>query len=417
MLVEFRVKNFRSIRAEQKLSLVATKDDSHLDTHVFATNTSTAPSLLKSAVLYGANASGKSNLINALAFMQEVVATSATTLREGELFSYAPFKLDAESASESSEFEITFVEKGVRYQYGFALRPERVVEEWLLVYKSQRPQMWFSRRFDKERGKDIYEIRASLTGKRAIWKESTRANSLFLSKAVDLNSDKLRPVFLWIVNNLVVIGAGSQPNFDFSVKYIQTEAGTKDILNFLTSADISINDIKLENRKMSQFGFEIKKEGISTQLFHEIEKFMPTFLHKGTEGSATFEFNDESTGTQRLFAFAGPIFDVLQQARVLIVDELDNSLHTLIIRFILNLFHSVSSNPNGAQLIFTTHNTSLLHHEIFRRDQIWFVEKDAAHVTHIFPLTDFSVRKKEAWESGYLGGRYGALPFIDEFNR
>lgn len=415
MLLEFRVKNFRSIRAEQKLSLVANKDVTHIDTHVFDNGAKTTPPLLKSTVLYGANASGKSNLINALAFMQDVVASSATQIREGDLFSYSPFKLDAHSAAEPTEFEITFVEDGVRYQYGFALRPERVVEEWLLVYKNTKPQMWFSRKFDSNSDKEHYEFGSHLTGKRSLWQDSTRKNALFLSKAVDLNSDKLRPIFLWIVNNLMIIGTGTQPIFDFSIKHIQTETGKTEILNFLISADMSISEIKLENRKMKRISLEVKGDS-STQHVSEVETFLPTFLHQGTDGSAIFELTDESTGTQRLFAFAGPILDVLQHGRVLIVDELDNSLHTLIIRFMLTLFHSVKTNPNGAQLIFSTHNTTLLHHEIFRRDQIWFVEKDSSHATQLYPLSDFHVRKKEAWENGYLGGRYGALPFIDMFN-
>jgi len=415
MLVEFRVKNFRSIRAEQRLSLVADKDSTYEESHLIETGNSAIPRLLKSAVVYGPNAGGKSNLINALAFMRTIVATSATQIREGQQFNCPAFKLDSKSKEQPSEFELTFINQGVRYQYGFSLTPERVIEEWLLVYKTAKPQMWFSRHFNAKSGKDEYDLGSHLTGQRALWQESTRSNALFLSKAVDLNSERLRPIFLWIVEGLIIFGAGSQPVFDFSVGYAQTEEGKVALLHFLNAADLSIADMTFENKKMKQFGFHLEDGKPPLQTLTEFEAPMPIFLHQAEEGTATFEIQDESTGTQRFFAFAGPILDVLKNGRVLIVDELDNSLHTLMIKFLISQFHSTNNNTQGAQLIFTTHDTSLLDHEIFRRDQIWLVKKDPAQATILYPLTDFSPRKKEALGRGYLMGRYGALPFLTDF--
>lgn len=415
MLVEFRVKNFRSIREEQCLSLVADKDSTYSESHVLKIESKTNPNLLKSAVIYGPNASGKSNLINALAFMQTVVASSATQMREGQQFNCPTFKLDAKSKEEPSEFEITFIDQDTRYQYGFSLTPERVVAEWLLVYKTAKPQMWFNRHFDTKSEKDEYEFGSHLTGQRALWQESTRANALFLSKAVDQNSERLRPIFLWIIENLIIFQAGTQPIFNFSISHAQTEEAKIELLRFLNAADLSIANLSFENKKMKHVALNIEDSKSLVQTFTEVETLMPLFLHKAEDGSNTFELSDESTGTQRLFAFAGPILDVLKNGRVLIVDELDNSLHTLMVNFLVEQFHSIKNNAKGAQLIFTTHDTSLLDNELFRRDQIWLVKKDKAQATIIYPLTDFSPRKKEALGRGYLMGRYGALPFLTDF--
>jgi len=397
MLVEFRVSNFRSIREELRLSLVANTDNEHSETHLICSGSKSTPSLLKSAVIYGANASGKSNIINALAFMKGVVAESATQIKEGQKFHFQPFIID-----------------GIRYQYGFSLLSERITSEWLLVYKTSKPQIWFDRRYNSKIKEDEYTFSTFLVGEKKLWQKSTRSNALFLSKAVDLNSSALRPVFLWIVQQLNIIGAGEQPMIEFSTVLAQQPEGNKKLLDFLNAADFSISELSLEMRKTRELSLKIEGEKPPVHQVLDSEALMPVFLHKGAEGAAKFEIHDESTGTQRMFAFAGPILDVLQNGSVLIVDELDGSLHTKIVRFLLNVINSSISNTNGAQLIFTTHDTSIMDVKLFRRDQIWFVEKDQSHATHLYPLTDFRPRKNEALEKGYLVGRYGAIPFIND---
>jgi len=412
MLIEFRAKNFRSIREEQCLSLVASKDTAHSETHLISSGIPSLPHMVRSAVVYGANASGKSNLINAMAFMQSVVATSATQMREGQRFNFQPFRLDSESVEQPSEFEISFIDQGVRYQYGFAILPDRIAEEWLFVYKTSKPQMWFSRIINPETTKDDYKFGSHLTGQRKLWQESTRSNALFLSKAVDLNSESLRPIYLWITQKLNIIAAGQQPMEDFSINHAQSDDGREEILKFLAAADLSIAEFSLEKRKMKQVGFHIEDGQPPVQLVEEVEKTMPLFLHKAEGGSATFELQDESSGTQRLFAFAGPVLDALNRGSVLVVDELDSSLHAKMVRYLVAVFQTTEINKTGGQLVLTTHDTSLLSTDIFRRDQIWFVEKNRAQATKLYPLTDFSPRKHEAIERGYLMGRYGALPFL-----
>ncbi len=197
MLVEFRAKNFRSLRDEQVLSLVASSDKSLQDTHTLNSGHSAAPRLLRSAVVYGANASGKSNLIKALQYMRGVVIESATVIQPGQAYGVQPFRLDIDSAKEPTEFEVTFIVDGVRYQYGFAMTSERIVSEHLLLYKTGKSQSWFERRFDAATEKYVYVFGSNFKGEKKLWEGATRPNALFLSMAAQLNSEALRPVFDW----------------------------------------------------------------------------------------------------------------------------------------------------------------------------------------------------------------------------
>ena len=413
MLLEFRVKNYRSIRDEQTLSMIASSDKEFADSHLMSTGLKTLDKVVRSSVVYGPNASGKSNLLRALAFMRAVVADSATVIQAGQQYAVQPFRLDTHTSKEPSEFEITFAEGGIRYQYGFSLLPEHVVNEWLLVYRTAKPQQWFERQFDPQSKSHNYEFSSHLTGSRKLWQDSTRPNALFLSTAVQLNSELLRPVFAAIVERIVYFEAGSMPDPDFTTALLKDPANKTAVRDFLSSADIGISDIKTVSRKGFHQRFEFSPTGGAIQsVAEEHEMQMPQFVHETETGSAHFEFHDESLGTRRLYSFAAPVLDVLTNGKLLVVDELDSSLHTLLVRRLVSMFHSSTSNPKGAQIVFSTHDTSLLEESLFRRDQIWFTEKSRDQATKLYPLTDFSPRKKEALERGYLAGRYGAIPLF-----
>ena len=414
MLVEFRIKNFRSLRDEQVLSMVACSDKTLLGTHALDTGLKAAPHLLKSSVVYGANASGKSNLIKALQYMRGVVLESAA-LQPGQTFDRLhPFKLDATSGSQPTEFEVTFILAGVRYQYGFAMNTQRIVSEQLLVYKAFKPQRWFERHFDAESGSDVYEFGPSLKGAKNLWEGATRSNALFLSVAVQLNSGALRPVFDWFANRLVIFNEQSPLSPQFSVQMLKQEAQRKAICGFLRAADISIADIEVATKQamVHAIHFDLatgkREESASEQAMDEVK-----FHHITEHGKAVFDLMDESSGTRNLLFLTGPILDILGKGQTLVVDELDTSLHTLLVQALVRLFHRPEVNTGGAQLIFTTHDTSLLDaYGLFRRDQVWFVEKRPDQSSSLYPLLDFSPRKNEALERGYLQGRYGALPLL-----
>lgn len=413
MLLEFRVKNFRSIKDEQILSLAASVDKTFANSHLLATELTTPPNVVRSSVIYGPNASGKSNLLQALSYMQAVIRDSATTVQPGHKYSVQPFRLDPQSLGAPTEFEVTFVEEGIRYQYGFSMTTERIVDEWLLVYRKPKPQQWINRRFDSVGNIHIYDFSSHLTGARKLWQDSTRENALFLSTAVQLNSESLRPIFSALVDKILYFAAGATPIPEFTTALLREPSGKQAVKDFLSDADITISDIQTVARKGFQQFIKFNPAGGAAQVSgEEKELLMPQFIHETEGGSVSFELHEESLGTQRLYSLAAPVLEVLRRGWLLVVDELDSSLHALLVRRLVNLFHNSNSNKNGAQLIFSTHDTSLLDETLFRRDQIWFTEKGLDQSTKLYPLSDFSPRKKEALERGYLAGRYGAIPFL-----
>ena len=409
MLVEFRVKNFRSIRDDLCLSMVASKDSHRIASNTIEASSNLIPKLLRSAVVYGANASGKSALIGAMQFAQALVANSATAKPE-QLLPHFPFKLDDKTIRQASEFEFTFIHEKVRYQYGFSLLSDGINEEWLYVYKAAKPQIWFERK-EFAGAPSSYVFSSYLVGQRKIWQTATRRNALFLSTAVQLNSESLRPIYDWITSKLSVFLANTQPMIDASTSRIATESGKKMLVEFMSAADVGISDLSTTIQKQHMVKFDLGENG-PLHTVSEQDVPMPLFTHESKKGKAFFQIEEESTGTQRLFAFAAPLIDALANGGVLVIDELDGSLHPHITKFLVELFHRSSNGKEAAQLIFTTHDTSLLDAGIFRRDQIWFIEKGNDQASKIVPLSEFSPRKNEALERGYLSGRYGALPLI-----
>lgn len=415
MLVEFRVQNFRSLRDEQLLSMVASKDKVMLETNAVETGLSAVPHVLKSSVIYGANASGKSNLIKALQYMRDVVLQSAA-IPPGQLFNVKPFLLDEDSAASPVEFEVTFLLGKIRYQYGFTMNAERILSEYLLVYKAFKPQRWFERRFDDDTGQDSYEFGSGLKGTKQVWEKATRSNALFLSMAVQLNSEGLRPVYDWFAKKLVIFNEQEQLNSRFTVQMLKQPDSRKQICDFLQAADISISDIDVQTRKVPGQALHVDMVADKTELKSEqVEQHQLLFSHVTEQGKAVFELADESSGTRNLLFLAGPVLDILQKGCVLVVDELDTSLHSLLVHELVRLFHRNEINQGDAQLIFSTHDTSLLDApDLLRRDQIWLVEKDVQQASMLVALSEFSPRKNEALERGYLMGRYGGIPFVHE---
>lgn len=420
MLVEFKVTNFRSIHSTQTLSMVQGIGD-ELKQNTFASGLQSLPNLLRSCVIYGPNAAGKSNILRAMHFMKNFVLTSQS-LQEGKNINVVPFSLNSQSRTAPSEFEVIFIHENVRYQYGFTATNTRVIKEWLWAYPEGRQQSWFERNYNPSNDTIMWEFGSKFIGSRSmikVWRESTRRNGLFLSTAIQLNNEQLKPIFNWFQHKLTVILPSNEINLQVSIEQCASDEGKKRVMEFMNSADIGILGIELKKVPFSleNIPFVPKEmEPIFKDLIgQEITNVM--FLHKITDSEdiISFDFSEESGGTQKLFAFAGPLLDVLAKGSILFVDELDTSLHPLIVRFLIKLIHNSEVNKNNAQLVFTTHDTSILDTEIFRRDQVWFVEKDDESASQLYPLTDFSPRKDEALERGYLKGRYGALPFIGEF--
>jgi AAA15 family ATPase/GTPase len=423
MLIEFRVRNYRSLRDDTILSMVASADKTFKDTNVQETGIRSLPGILRTAGIYGANAAGKTNIIRAMALMRMLVLQSAA-LQPGQQLNVQPFMLDPSFRDKPTEFEVTFLLKNVRYQYGFVINKERVLGEWLNVYKTAQPQNWYTRTYNPELGQDEYKFGSHFQGQRQVWRASTRPNALFLSVAVQLNSDQLKPLFDWFTNGVSVFEGGGVPFFnnihplDLTLSAIQQAPGEDNpITQFLLPADTSIAKIGIEKKKGISRSFRLDTAtGKLDQVEEEKESLVPHFLHSSPKGSATFEFPDESEGFQRLFVMAGPLFEILRGGCVLFIDELDRSLHALLVQRLIMMFQDSSENGPSAQLIYTTHNTSLLGAQLLRRDQIWLVEKDEDQASGLYPLSDFSPRRNEALEKAYLEGRYGGIPILKKSN-
>lgn len=416
MLVELNVTNFRSLRDTQTFSMIKGKGDELADANSFELPANQRLQLLRSAAIYGPNAGGKSNFLQALRAMRRVVLESAVGLQRGDRLPVTPFKLSAATRQAPSEFEVSFIVAGVRYQYGFSATAERIHEEWLLAYPKGRPQRWFGRVWDAENSRYAWELGNNLSGEKQVWQKSTRDNALFLSTAVQLNSEQLQPIFDWFKTKLRLANVGGWSPA-FSASLCEQAAKTK-VMDFLHAADIHIDDILVETKPFELGALpdelpDALRTAIAEDMANKKVVEIKT-VHKDSEGNAiTFDFDDESDGTRKLFAFAGPWIDALDNGYVLFIDELHDNLHPALVRFLVALFHSRDSNPKNAQLIFTTHETSILHQDVFRRDQIWFCDKDQSQATTLYPLTDFSPRKgRENLELAYLSGRYGAVPFI-----
>ncbi|MEC4678575.1 MAG: ATP-binding protein, partial [Nitrospirota bacterium] len=373
--------------------------------------------LLRSAAIYGANAAGKSNVIKALAVMQKIVTGSSSKGQVDEDLPLVPFLLDETSSKAPSEFEIEFVSEGVRYQYGFSTTKKRILEEWFIAYPRGVAQRWIDRTYDEEQQKYHWGGMSKLAGRKQVWRDATRPNALFFSTAVQLNSEQLLPAHRWFHNVLRVAGFGGWSK-KFTIRQCKEDSKKDEILDLLKTADVGIDNLKFEEEKFSLDSLPKKmpdelKEELSSKLEGETLIEVKT-VHQNNHGkNVIFEMDDESDGTQKVFALAGPWLATLEKGYVLVMDELHDNLHPHIVKYLVNLFHSAETNPKNAQLLFTTHDTSILDQEVLRRDQIWFCQKNKKNSTELYPLTDFSPRKGvENLEKGYLSGRYGALPYI-----
>ena len=417
MLIEFRVKNFRSFKDETVLSLVASQDKS-LPGNKRVIPSFGSRSLLHSAVLYGANASGKTNLFTAIEFFNEFVNLSATRKVDEEI-NTQPFLFSNEHQNAPSEFEITFIgTDDVRYQYGLQVNRKRVVREWLIAYPKGFPQTWFEREHsDNEATEPEWYFGRKLKGNNQQIAELTRKEVLFLSNAASLNHNQIKPVFTWFRHNLRTINVDEiHPILkDYSAKLSQKdEQSYQAIRNLLNFADLGIDAFEIQEEITREQDLPEDMPAAMKKLFIGSKQINVLMAHLVENQRFLLPLDEESAGTQRFFALGGPLVNVLEQGQILFIDELDASLHPLLVRYLVELFHSPESNPHGAQLIFNTHDITLMDTSLFRRDQIWFLEKDRSGCSHLYPLLDFSPRKDEALAKGYLKGRYGAIPFLGD---
>ena len=401
MILEFSVENFLSFKEKVVFSMLANGTKGLEGNYLEILD----KKVLKTSAIYGANASGKSNLFKILNLVGIMIKQS-TNIDINTKLPITPFKFD--NSDGLSKFEIKFIKNNVRYVYGFAATSKEIYEEYLYYYPNGREAKIFDRvnineySFPQADVKILSEI-----------KSKTANNKFFLSTATNWNYEKTKPAYDFLSIDLgVCFDTEELRNYAFSLYKSDTDGKLKKFaLDFLKKADFNIDDYEVNV-------VDIPKEILNSipeplRNITETKTFQTKFKHIIDGKEYVLDYSDESIGTQIIFTLIPFISIALEDRRILIVDELDKSLHPFLIQYIVSIFNDCEINKNGAQLIFNTHDTNLLNLNLLRRDQIWFTEKNTeTGSSDLYSLSDFSVRSKEDIEKGYMLGRYGAIPFI-----
>jgi len=421
VIIDFTVTNFRSFKAAQSLSFIASNYDKSLPDNFVDPGLPGELAdvrLLKGVAIYGANAAGKSNVLLAFNFLWHLIEGSATSLNEGDPINVEPFSLDPATPNEPTEFVLRFVLDKVRYHFALVLNSKRILFESLSSFPKGREQGWYSRTWDDKKRTYDWEPARPAEYKRALHRvESTRQNALYLSTAVNLADEQLRPLYLWFKNYWKMLRLES-PSSALSNRYtakkmLGSASSKKTLTSLLRHADIgvlsaSISEIEPVRQKFpDDFPEEFAKEYMTQK------RLKISLGHRGTKGREyPLDWRQQSFGTRKFFALVGPWLDIIESGQFAAIDELDSSMHPSMVAELLKLVFSKKNEK--AQILFSTHNPLLLDLTLIRRDQVWFADKDEEGATHLYALNDYKPRKKESLVRGYMAGRYGAVPFIPD---
>lgn len=419
MLLRFTATNYLSIKEEVELSFVATSMKEHQEQLV--PSRYARHGVLPVLVLYGANASGKSNLLSAIGFMQTTILRSFEQGDGKSGMHHKPFLLDDESQRVPSTFVVDFVLKDIRHQYGFTISKERVEREWLFAFPKQVKQTLFTRQSGEP---ETYVFGRALPGSNRQIQSITRPNTLFLSVAAKADHSVLADVFAYFKNHInIQHTSGSLPNEVIAEQLGEDTGQLREVASYLSFADTGISDIKLESRDVPDIIQDsmravlqiLAKDKPGLEMEVPKQQKSVKFGHFATDGSVRYlDYVDESLGTKYMFTILLPMLRALKSGSILILDEITTSLHTLLSRKLVAIFKDRTINPKGAQLVFSTHDTNLLAPGLLRRDQVWLAEKSREGVTKIFPLSDFKTKNTDNLERGYVQGRFGAIPYLRE---
>lgn len=422
MLVEFTVNNFKSIKDTVKFSMLTSSKDEGNSFEKRKYN------LLKSAILYGANASGKSNFLRAMAFMSRFVLNKYKIIQSTDKLPHEPFRLSTETEDSSSSFETVFFIKDIKYRYGFEIDNKLVYSEWLYAdEKGKEAKLFYRDLEEKEYVNPNKFVEGYSFFNKKDEKINVSANQLFIWKCDQENGEISKAILNWFNRFNMIDGMNHNGYINFTMKKMENEDFKEKIINLVKTADIGIDDIQVEEEDVPLEVIEklqlpefIKDEMVKEGGFKSITL---NTLHQKFDNNGNvvdnviFELEkEESKGTRKFFAMSAPILDTLENGKILIIDELDASLHPILTQHLIKLFHDENINKNNAQLIFATHDTNLLKKTIFRRDQIWLSEKDKFGSTDLYSLAQFkNVRKNEDFEKQYIHGKYGAIPYLGKF--
>jgi len=443
MLIEFSVCNYLSIKEPITFSMVASNAVKELENSTESVNNvfwdkSNKSKYLKSAVIYGANGSGKSNLLSAIGFYRRFILSSSNDRQADDEIMTIPFLLNTETENKPSSFEMVFVIDTIRFRYGFEATKKTVTSEWLFGFdteSSNKESTYFTRE-----NQNIKVFNKNFKEGKGL-ENNTRPNALFLSTVAQLNGEVSNKIQNWLKTNINVISGLEDATTGYTIGRFQDQKEfRRKIINFFKLINLGIEDIKIEETaldNLSKISPKKKEDEKIATLIQELQKELKERMKKGGDtkeisinafhkkfdeankliDTIALDFELESKGTQKLFGLLGPWFDTLEKGKILIVDELDSRLHTKLTAELLKIFQS-SINTKNAQLIFASHDTNLLRNDLFRRDQIWFTEKDDTGSTDLYSLVEYkinqatSVRNDASFEKDYLIGKYGAIPYF-----
>ena len=395
MILEFCATNFLSIKDELKLSFVSTQlKESSAEPNDLYELSDTGISLVRSAITYGANASGKSNVLKAFAFYKRFITDSFKDSQAGEVIDVENFRLNATTIDEPTSLEATFTDGEYIYRYGFEVDSQKVQMEWLYrrACKKRAKEVEL---FYREDGVTSVHPKSQLL-QELVNKKMVRSNALLLSTAAQFNETTAVSILRWLSDTQVLFCSEDEVLWQNAIKYLDDEKLRERITSFARYADLGIENItKIDNRIVSRHR-QYDDEG------REVN-------------NVAFSFSrNESEGTIKYFSLAYPIIDALDNGKRVVIDELDSRLHPLLVKRIVALFNDARTNPKGAQLLFTAHDTYLLSAGLFRRDQVWFTQKDNFGATELYSLAEYKVRSTSPFERDYLLGKYGATPLIGD---
>lgn len=414
MLINFSFSNFCSFKNIKSLRMESAQIKDLSDSVIEKDGLR----LLPVAVLYGANSSGKTNVIKSFGVFRHILINNVK-LNSDEPIKYEPFMLDNISDKKPTLFEVQLLMDGVLYRYGFEYTRKAIIGEWLyerrLSYGAKEHYL-----FRRER--QNFSISSTYFTEGKSKESSTTKNRLFLSLVAQLNGQISQKIIQDLKHYNVISGLEEYAYNHFTLKMLEKHLkGCDDAMTLFEKLDLGFTNIKVKERevpdeikeKLANLPF-LNQEKVNNQKF--LETFTTHHIYDSDGeivGEKVFRADDkESNGTNKVISLAGPIFNTLINGKVLFVDELDAKLHPMITRAIVHLFMDRQTNPEGAQLIFTTHDTHLLNTKYLRRDQIWFTEKDKTEASDLYSLLDFKVRNDRDIENDYINGRYGAIPFI-----
>ena len=400
MLIEFKIQNFRSFLTEQVFSFATSSHREHESTHLVPTGMKAVPRLSKAAAIFGPNAGGKTNLLVAFATFRDLVLYSTSYSDAQFAEHYTPFRFGP-SLTQPTVFDMDLLLGPVRYRYSISYDSQRIRWEKLLVYRTGKSQRWFERHFELATHNEAWApFSPSFNGPREMWRKATRSKALFLSTAVQLKSEQLAPLVQWMENSVDIVFSTGAMDVDRSAARMEEPDFKRRMLNVLRAVDIRIDDLRLGRREPDPRSCA----GVSRPL--ELK-----YARKGAP-PVWLDSIFEAAGTRRLLGLLGPLIEAIEGGKLLLIDEFDASLHPLVARFLIQLINDPKVSHRGAQLLLTSHNTTLMDLEFLRRDEIWLVRLNEDRTSSLSPLVRSRPRKHELVAKNYLRGRYGAVPRI-----